>query len=42
VIMDYLEFKYMLKKDSIKELDSYLGAKVFKWHINGVEDEEKL
>jgi hypothetical protein len=25
-IMDYLESKYMLKKDSVKELDSYLGV----------------
>ena len=42
VIMDYLESKYMLKKDLIKEPDSYLGAKVFKWYIDGVKDEEKL
>ena len=42
VIMDYLESKYMLKKDSIKELDSCLGAKVFKWCIDGVKDKEKL
>ena len=42
VIMDYLESKYTLKKDSIKELDSYLGAKIFKWCIDGVKDEEKL
>ena len=42
VIMDYLESKYMLKKDSIKEPDSYLGTKIFKWHIDGVKDEEKL
>ena len=41
-IMDYLESKYMLKKDSIKEPDSYLGTKIFKWCINGVKDEEKL
>ena len=41
-IMDYLESKYMLKKDSIKEPDSYLGTKVFKWYINRVKDEEKL
>ena len=42
VIMDYLESKYMLKKDLIKEPDSYLGAKIFKWCIDGVKDEEKL
>ena len=40
--MDYLESKYKLKKDLIKEPDSYLGTKVFKWHIDGVKDEEKL
>jgi hypothetical protein len=31
VIIDYLESKYMLKKDLIKEPDLYLGTKVFKW-----------
>ena len=41
-IMDYLESKYTLKKDSVKEPTLYLGAKIFKWRIDGVEDEDKM
>jgi len=39
--MDYLNSKYTIKKDSIKEPDQYLGAKIFKWRIDGVEDPDK-
>jgi len=41
-IMDHLQSHYTLKKDSVKEPESYLGAKIFKWRIDGAEDEEKM
>lgn len=39
--MDYLSSKYTLKEGSVKEPDSYLGADVKKWHIDGSDDPTK-
>jgi len=41
-VMEYLKSHYTLKNDSVKEPTQYLGAMVFKWRINGVDDEDKL
>ena len=41
-VMDYLASKYTLKEGSVKEPDSYLGAKIFKWRIDGADDPEKF
>ena len=39
--MDYLSTKYTLKEGSVHEPDSYLGAEIKKWHIDGSEDPTK-
>ena len=39
--MDYLSTRYTLKEGSVKEPDSYLGAEIKKWHIDGSEDPSK-
>ncbi|KAI2500927.1 hypothetical protein MHU86_13534 [Fragilaria crotonensis] len=41
VVMDYLASKYTLKKGSVKEPDSYLGAEVKKWTIDGADNPSK-
>ena len=40
-IMDFLAAKYTLKEGSVKEPDTYLGARIFKWRIDGADDPEK-
>jgi hypothetical protein len=39
--MDYLASRYTLKPGSVKEPDSYLGAQVSKYYIDGSDDPEK-
>ena len=39
--MDFLSSKYTLKEGSVKEPDQYLGAKIFKWKIDGSDDPAK-
>jgi hypothetical protein len=41
VAMDYLASCYTLKPGSVKEPDTYLGAQVSKFYIDGAEDPEK-
>lgn len=41
VIMDTLQKTYLLKKDSVKEPDSYLGADVTKYCIDGSDNPGK-
>ena len=38
VAMDYLASRYTLKPGSVKEPDSYLGAQVSKFYIDGADD----
>ena len=38
---DHHSSKCTLKEDSVEEPDSCLGAKIFKWWINGADDLEK-
>jgi hypothetical protein len=40
-IMDYLASRYKLKPGSVKEPDTYLGAQVSKFYIDGAPDPEK-
>jgi len=39
--MDYLSSKYKLKEGSVKEPDSYLGADIRKWSVEGSDDPTK-
>ena len=39
--MDFLSSKYKLKDGSVKEPDSYLGADILKWKIDGCDDPTK-
>jgi hypothetical protein len=41
VAMDYLASRYTLKPGSVKEPDSYLGAQVSKFYIDGADDPAK-
>ena len=40
-IMDFLSARYTLKEGSVKEPDQYLGARIFKWRIDGSDDPDK-
>jgi hypothetical protein len=40
-VMDYMASRYTLKPGSVKEPDSYLGAQVSKFYIDGAETPEK-
>jgi hypothetical protein len=40
-VMDYLASRYTLKPGSMKEPDTYLGAQVCKFYIDGAPDPEK-
>ena len=40
-VMDYLASRYTLKPGSMKEPDTYLGAQVSKFYIDGAPDPEK-
>jgi hypothetical protein len=40
-VMDYLASRYTLKPGSVKEPDTYLGAQVSKFYIDGAPDPEK-
>jgi hypothetical protein len=41
-IMDYLSSRYTLKDGMVQEPDSYLGAKILKWKIEGSDDPNKM
>jgi len=40
-VMGYLSLKYTLKEGSVKEPDTYLGADIRRWTIDGAEDSTK-
>jgi hypothetical protein len=40
-VMDFLAKRYTLKKGSVKEPDTYLGANVKKWNIRGSDNPDK-
>jgi hypothetical protein len=41
IAMDYLASRYTLKPGSVKEPNSYLGAQVSKFYIDGADDPPK-
>jgi hypothetical protein len=42
VLMDYLAKSYTLKEGSVKRPDTYLGAEIIEWKIEGSDNPEKV